>query len=69
MSMLQVLAAGMAGVDRLVFHTCSAEGAAPFEHALGIVRDELASAGEMPADELIDRIDAMAFQWGASDGT
>ncbi|MDO8881205.1 MAG: hypothetical protein Q7W44_10495 [Coriobacteriia bacterium] len=68
MSVLQVLAAGMAEVDRLVFHTCSIEGAAPFEHALGVVRDEIAPAGELGADELVDRIDAMAFEWGTSDG-
>jgi hypothetical protein len=68
MTMLQVLAAGAAGVDRLVFHTVSAEGAAPFEDALEVVRGKLAAEGPLGADALIDRIDAMAFEWGTSDG-
>jgi hypothetical protein len=69
MSLVQVLAAGMAGVDRLAFHTVSEAGAAPFEEALRIVRDELAPAGQIAAAEIVDRIDAMAFDWGTSDGT
>jgi hypothetical protein len=69
MSLLQVLAAGMAGVDRLVYHTVSAEGSSPLQAALAIVRDDLAPAGELGAAELVDRIDAMAFEWGTSDGT
>jgi hypothetical protein len=61
--------AGMAGVDRLVYHTVSAEGSSPLQAALAIVRDDLAPAGELGAAELVDRIDAMAFEWGTSDGT
>jgi hypothetical protein len=69
MSLLQLLAAGMVGVDRLVFHTIGPEGAAPFEEALRIVREELAPAGELTSAELIDRITAMGFHWGMSNGT
>lgn len=68
MSLLQVLAAEMAGVDRLVFHTVTPDGGGPLADALGIVRAELGAAGELAADELIDCIDAMAFEWGTSDG-
>ena len=68
MSLLQVIAAGAAGVDRLAFHTVTEAGGAPLAEALRIVREEL-GASEMSARELIERIDAMAFVWGTSDGT
>ncbi|MBN1192179.1 MAG: hypothetical protein JXA36_00590 [Coriobacteriia bacterium] len=69
MSLLQILAAGMAGVDRFVFHTVNAEGAPPFDEALRIVREELAPAGQMTAGELLDRVSAMGFMWGMSNGS
>jgi hypothetical protein len=68
MSLLQLVAAGMAGVDRFVFHTVTAEGAEPFDEALRIVREDLAPAGELTADELLDRVTAMGFMWGMSNG-
>ncbi len=68
MSLLQVLAAGMAGVDRLVFHTVSAEGNEPFEEALGVIREKLAAADGMSAAELLDRVAGLGFQWGMNDG-
>lgn len=68
MSLLQVLAAGMAGVDRLVFHTVTAEGAAPFDVALGIVRDKLAPLGALTPDALLDAVEGMRFTWGMSNG-
>lgn len=68
MSLLQLLAAGMAGVDRLVFHTIGPEGAEPFEDAMRILEDELAPAGEMSPQELLDRIVGMGFSWGMTDG-
>ena len=68
MSLLQVVAAGAAGVDRLVFHTVTAEGAAPFEQARRIAREELGVGGTLAPAELVDRIDAMAFEWGTRDG-
>lgn len=67
MSLLQVLAAGMAGASRLVFHTAGPEGAAPFEEALGVIRDQLAPAGIMTAEELIDRVVTRGFMWGMND--
>lgn len=68
MSLLQLLAAGMAGVDRLVFHTIGPEGAAPFEEALGILEQDLAPRGEMTVDDLIDYVLARGFLWGMNDG-
>lgn len=68
MSLLQLIAAGMAGVDRVIFHTVSVEGAPAFEEALQILRDDLAPLGELSSDELLDRLVAMEFRWGMSDG-
>lgn len=68
MSLLQLLAAGMAEVTCLVFHTANAEEI-PLAEAGRIITEELSSNGSLAADELIDRIDAMAFEWGRSEGT
>ncbi|MHB1016637.1 MAG: poly(ADP-ribose) glycohydrolase [Coriobacteriia bacterium] len=68
MSTLQLIAAGMAGLARLVFHTASAEGTS-LSDAEQIIREQLGRDGEMSTQELIDRIDAMAFEWGRSEGT
>jgi hypothetical protein len=68
MSVLQLLAAGMAGVDCFVFHTVDAQRAEPFAEAGALVRETLAPLGEITAGELLDRIAAMGFQWGMSDG-
>ena len=68
MSVLQLIAAGMAGLARLVFHTASAEGTS-LSDAEQIIREQLGRSGEMPTQELIERIDAMAFEWGRSEGT
>ncbi len=68
MSMLQLIAAGMAGVERLVFHTASAEGTS-LSDAEQIIREQLATGQSYATSDLIDRIDAMAFEWGRSEGT
>lgn len=67
MSLLQMLAAGMAGVDRLVFHTIGPEGATPFEEALGILESDFAPLGEIDSVELIDRVVTRGFMWGMND--
>lgn len=67
MALLQLIAAAMAGVDRVVFHTVSEEGAPSFAEALRVLRDELAPLGEITTDELLDRIVAMGFSWGMSE--
>lgn len=68
MAALQVLAAGMAGVERLVFHTGDGTGAGALEEARRLIEKELASTpGETPA-ACIERIASMGFEWGVSDG-
>jgi len=89
MSLAQVLAAHLAGVDRLVFHTFNAAGLQSLAEAQEKYRQLIegpkgAGKGKslvsrllspqrqgdstLPLRELIWRIEAMAFQWGASDG-
>ncbi len=68
MSLLQVLAAGMAGIDRLVFHTTSVEGAEPFDEAMGVITEKLAPAGVMSSQELLDAVERLGFKWGMNDG-
>jgi hypothetical protein len=65
--MLQVIAAGAAGVDRLVFHSPGESGAAALDAALRLTRGNLAGAPSSAA-ELVGRIAAMGFAWGESDG-
>lgn len=65
MAMLQLVAAGLAGVDRLVFHTVDGAGAPPVEQALARLEP---LAGRTLA-ETIAAIDEMGFCWGVSNGT
>ena len=69
MALLQVLAARMAGLERLVFHTGDSGGRRPLDEALRLMREELRADPEMSTRELIARIEAMGFAWGVSDGT
>jgi hypothetical protein len=67
MAMLQVLAAGMAEVDRLVFHTVRHPGNDVFARALeriGAIFPEKSIERRI----LANRIAAMNFEWGISDG-
>lgn len=67
MTMLQVIAAGAAGVDRLVFHAPGESGAAALDSALRMIRQELADQA-IDSRDLIRRIAAMGLEWGESDG-
>jgi hypothetical protein len=58
----------MAEVTCLVFHTANAEDA-PLVEAMRIITEDLSSGESLSAGDLIDRIDAMAFEWGRSEGT
>lgn len=68
MALLQVIAAGMAGVERLVFHTFDAAGSAAFDSAVSCIEKALAESS-IEARDLADRIAAMGFEWGVSDGS
>lgn len=64
MTMLQGLAAAMAGVDRVDLHTVTAEGVGSAHEAVRLL------SGELPeeVDAVIGRITGMGFRWGVSDG-
>lgn len=67
MSMLQVLAAELAGVERLVFHTVTTPGRAEFDQAMEKLQRELpGSAVNTPL--ALERIAGMGLRWGTSDG-
>ena len=65
MTLVQVLAADMAGVARLVFHVGDPGGRTSVERALALVPD-LATATS--ATELIAGVEALGLAWGVSDG-
>ena len=67
MTLLQAMAAEMAGIDRLVFHTGDASGTTAFQAAQQVIaRDLNGPRGDIAP--MIDRIAAMGFEWGMSDG-
>jgi hypothetical protein len=68
MSLLQAVSAAMAGVDQLAFHTGPPGGDGPLNDAGDLLGGELAATSPVETDGLIDRIAAMGFQWGVSDG-
>jgi hypothetical protein len=68
MTMLQALAAEMAGLYRLVLHIGEPSGRASVVQATAIFRDTLAAGGSIDTAELVSRIEAMGLEWGHSDG-
>ena len=68
MALLQWIAADMAGIDLLVLHTADPAGPAAYAAAVDS-RDDLARAGVSDTGRLIERVEAMGFEWGMGDGT
>jgi hypothetical protein len=69
MALLQLLAARLARVNRLIFHTGSALGSQELATAQQIFeRDLAADHSPVQVSVLIEKIDAMNFEWGISDG-
>ncbi|HET9990893.1 MAG TPA: hypothetical protein VFQ65_20320, partial [Kofleriaceae bacterium] len=67
MTLLQVLAARIAGVDQLRFYAFDDAGRADF--AAGVAALERALAGAETLPDVISRIDAAGYEWGTSNGT
>lgn len=66
---LQLLAARLSGVDRLVFHTFDEAGSEDYTRALRIVEEDLlADEGLEGVGDILARVEAMGFEWGVSDG-
>jgi hypothetical protein len=71
MALLQLVAAQLAGLSRLVFHTVGRAGTKEFNRALAIhesVAGACAGGGVAALDRLIDDIVGHGFRWGESDG-
>ena len=67
MALLQVLAARMAGLERLAFHTGSPGGEAPLADALDLVA-ALTGGAPMATEDVLAAIEGQGFRWGVSDG-
>jgi hypothetical protein len=67
MLLLQVVAAGAAGIERLVLHLPGRAGAEALDAALRLIRDELAGPS-LATSDVLRRIVARRFAWGVSDG-
>jgi len=65
MTLLQLLAAQMAGLDRLVYHVGEPAGRVSVGRAIALVR-ELTLMTETPA--LVERVQALGLEWGSGDG-
>ncbi|NJM46519.1 MAG: hypothetical protein HC860_10305 [Alkalinema sp. RU_4_3] len=67
MVLLQLLAARLAGVTWLIFHTGAADANQPLSEAQGILQRLLGSVDRSLDDTLV-AIQALDFQWGVGDG-
>ncbi len=69
MALLQIMAARMAGLDRLVFHSGGKDGTQVFLEALRAWRTRV-EAAERPIAvvEIVDWIESLELCWGTSDG-
>ena len=70
MALLQMLAARLAGVDKLVYHTFQRQFSEAYQQAQDILDNQLLSASQQQVSvpEVVNRIEAMNFRWGESDG-
>jgi len=69
MALVQVLAAQVAGVDRLVFHTFDSSGSEAYAIAAATLDRVCASSDELvEAMAVVSKIHALGLRWGTSDG-
>ncbi|MFB2922453.1 hypothetical protein [Aerosakkonema funiforme] len=69
MALLQLLAARFAQINRLVFHTGDTTGSQAFATARKILDRDLAIGdSSIQVSDLLNKIHAIKFQWGVSDG-
>jgi hypothetical protein len=69
MALLQVAAARLTRVDRLVFHTLNRSGSDLLRCATAMIDDEIVRSNRHAnLETLLVRIEAKGFRWGASDG-
>jgi hypothetical protein len=68
MTLLQLLAAEMAGLHGLVLHVGDPSGRASVERVTDLLREDLEAAGATGTAELISRVESLGLAWGRSDG-
>ena len=68
MTTLQVIAAEMAGVEQIVFHTGDPSGEASISEMRRLFDSDVIGGADVGVREVIERIHAIGFEWGVSDG-
>ena len=69
MTSLQIIAASLAGIDILIFHTVNSDGAETVQQALNYVKNGIQYAhNSVPMNSIICQITATGFELGESDG-
>lgn len=68
MAALQVIAAHMAGITRLRFHTGSEPGAAELTQAIAFIEKAFVPLGIAETFSVCARVASEGFRWGVSDG-
>lgn len=68
MSLLQMVAATMAGIDKLVFHTVDRSGMESALQAEACLRATIGNRNSISLNDLIKAIQSYGFAWGESDG-
>ncbi len=68
MTLLQILAAGAAGLDRLVFHAFKPSNLQVVDEACANLEKLAGAEGPRETAALIDEIISLGFEWGVGDG-
>lgn len=69
MAVLQIVAARLAGIHRLVYHTVDGAGSEPYQEARDRVDARILPAGATPrVADVVRAVHAMGLAWGVSDG-
>jgi hypothetical protein len=68
MPYLQILAAGLAGLHRLVFHTFNEAGSRSLDHAVALGDKIRTLLPDPSVQAVVDGLHRRGFQWGVSDG-
>lgn len=66
MLLLQMVAARLAGIDQITFHTGDGSGSLPFRESYEIY--QRIQRENLPVDQVIDLVAGYHFEWGESDG-
>lgn len=68
MALLQLLAARMARIDCLVFHTGDAAGTRAFTQATETLERDFKPTASRSTEDVIAQLESLGFRWGVSDG-